>query len=98
MYQSDTFVRAEDAVSRLVQDETLIVPVRGKVGDLASIFSLKGVGTTVWSALAEPKSLNELTELIVSEYEVSPNQAAADLEALLADLLKHGLCVTASPK
>ena len=38
------FTRSRSVVSRVVAGETLIVPVRGKVGDLASIYSFNGSG------------------------------------------------------
>ncbi len=98
MCPSDTFVRADDVVCRLVQGEALIVPVRGKVGDLASIYSLKGVGAAIWEALATARSVKELTELIVSEYDVSLEQAAADVEAFLAELIAQKLCVALPSK
>ncbi len=98
MRSTDTFKRSDDVVCRLVQGETLIVPVRGKVGDLASIYSLKGVGETIWNALAEPRSAKELIDLIVSEYDVSPDQAAVDLDAFLTDLLARGLCTVVPSK
>ncbi len=42
------FVRSQSVVSRRVAGETLIVPVRGKVGDLASIYSFNGTGSLIW--------------------------------------------------
>ncbi len=96
MLDRDRFMRASEVVSRLVEGEVLIVPVRGKVGDLASIYALSGVGATIWEALVSPRSFQELLELIVSEYEVTPDQARADLEKFLSEMIAAGLCVPAS--
>ncbi len=92
MLTTDNFVRANGLVCRLVEDEVLIVPVRGKVGDLASIYTLKGVGAAVWEALAEPRNMEELTNVIVGKYDVSPKQARVDLEKFLCEMLSAGLC------
>ena len=43
-------IRSDAVVSRLIGGETLVVPVRGGVGDLASIYSFNAVGTTIWEA------------------------------------------------
>ena len=80
------YIRSSAVVSRLIAGETLVVPVRGKVGDLASIYSFNDVGTTIWEALAKPTSVNTLTDLIEGEYQVSREQAARDVENFLQEM------------
>ena len=47
-----SYVRSESVVSRVIAGETLIIPVRKGVGDLASIYSLNEVASTIWCAPA----------------------------------------------
>ena len=47
----EIFVRSRAVVARVVAGETLIVPVRAKVGDLASIYSFNGTGSLIWKLL-----------------------------------------------
>ena len=47
------YVRSDSVVSRVIAGETLIVPIRRGVGDLASIYSLNEIATAIWSAIAE---------------------------------------------
>lgn len=82
----ETYIRSSAVVSRLIAGETLVVPVRGKVGDLASIYSFNDVGTTIWEALAKPTSINTLIDLIEREYEVSRERAAQDVENFLQEM------------
>ena len=82
----ETYIRSSAVVSRLIAGETLVVPVRGKVGDLASIYSFNDVGTTIWAALASPASINTLIDLLEREYEVSREQAAKDVESFLGEM------------
>ena len=42
MLKEQILVRSQAVVARVVAGETLIVPIRDKVGDLASIYSLNG--------------------------------------------------------
>ena len=42
----NSFIRSRDVVARVVAWETLIVPVRAKVGDLTSIYSFNGTGNS----------------------------------------------------
>jgi hypothetical protein len=90
----ETYIRSSAVVSRLIAGETLVVPVRGKVGDLASIYSFNDVGTTIWAALVNPTSINTLIDLIEREYEVSHDRAAQDVENFLQEMQTAELVMT----
>ncbi len=85
------FVRSQSVVSRRVAGETLIVPVRGKVGDLASIYSFNGTGSLIWERLQSPIGLAELLSAVEQEYDVAPEQAEKDVKQFLDDMLVAGL-------
>jgi len=93
MLVPDTYVRSDAVVSRLVGGEMLVVPVRGGVGDLASIYSFNEVGTLNWEALTSPISLEALVDLIEREFIVSRDQAVQDVVAFLSDIFSEGLLV-----
>jgi len=78
-------------VSRVVAGETLIVPIRGKVGDLASIYSFNGTGSLVWKLLDSPKTLAELALAVSQEYEVEPARAEGDVTKFVEELKAVGL-------
>ena len=78
-------------VARRFGAETLLVPVCGGVGDLDSVHTLNEVGTTIWEAIAEPTSIDDLVSTIAGGYDVSPAQARADVDAFLSDLSQLGL-------
>jgi hypothetical protein len=85
------FTRSRSVVSRVVAGETLIVPVRGKVGDLASIYSFNGTGSLIWKLLDTPRSLGDLSDTVEREYEVGQEQAQKDVTRFLSDMLSVGL-------
>ena len=85
------FIRSQAVVSRRVAGETLIVPVRGKVGDLASIYSFNETGSLIWQSLESPRNLAELIRAVEQEYEVSPEHARRDVTQFLNDTLSVGL-------
>jgi hypothetical protein len=85
------FVRSQAVVSRRVAGETLIVPVRGKVGDLASIYSFNETGSLIWQSLETPKGLTELISVVEQEYAIGPEQAERDVTQFLNDMLSVGL-------
>ena len=85
------FVRSKSVVSRRVSGETLIVPVRGKVGDLASIYSFNEVASLIWQLLEMPRDVSELVSAVEREYDVDPQQAQQDVSKFLNDVLSVGL-------
>jgi len=89
--EEQLFTRSRSVVSRVVAGETLIVPVRGKVGDLASIYSFNGTGSLIWQLLDAPRSLTDLIDAVEREYEVGREQAHKDVTRFLDDMLSVGL-------
>ena len=85
------FVRTRSVVSRVVAGETLIVPIRGKVGDLASIYSFNEVGSLIWRMLETPKQLSELVTAVEKTYDVRMERAEQDVAGFLKEVLAVGL-------
>lgn len=90
-FAEERIVRSQSVVARVIAGETLIVPIRGKVGDLASIYSFNGTGTLIWKLLESPKSLAQLAASVVEEYEVDPAQAERDVAAFVGEMKAVGL-------
>jgi hypothetical protein len=79
------YVRSDSVVSRAIAGETLIVPVRKGVGDLASIYSLNEVGSMIWEALQPQRNRDEIVELLRQEFEDDGDQIERDVETFLAE-------------
>src|SRR5882724_1128798 len=85
------FVRSQSVVSRRVTGETVIVPVRGKVGDLAFIYRFNEVGSLIWQLLEEPRNVSDLVSVVEQEYDVDLPQAQQDVSKFVYDMLSVGL-------
>ena len=87
----DLYVRSDTVVSRVIAGETLIVPISKGVGDLASIYSLNPVATTIWEAISRPRSKIEIVQVIAREFEAESVQIERDVEAFLVEMESAGL-------
>ena len=87
----DLYVRSDTVVSRVIAGETLIVPISKGVGDLASIYSLNPVATTIWEAISHPRSKSEIVQVIAREFEAESAQIERDVEAFLVEMESVGL-------
>ncbi len=86
-----SLVRSRSVVARVVAGETLIVPIRGKVGDLASIYSFNGTGSLIWKLLESPRTVSQLAEAVVETYDVNPVQAERDVLSFVGEMKAVGL-------
>jgi hypothetical protein len=59
--------------------------------DTGVYYGLDPVGTRVWRLLQQPRTISELRDLIVDEFDVVPDRCEADLRPFLASLQSHGL-------
>jgi hypothetical protein len=79
-------VAADRQVSSQLGDETVILQL-----DDGVYYGLDPVGTRVWALLQEPRTIADLRDRIIEEYEVDPERCERDLVGLLEDLLARRL-------
>jgi hypothetical protein len=85
------FIKGSDLTTRRIAGETLIVPIRGHVGDLDAIFTLNEVGSRVWQLIDEPLTVAEIAAAVSDEYEVTEAEAERDVIELLSSMEAAGL-------
>jgi hypothetical protein len=83
---SDIYQKSPFIVSRLIVDETILVPVKQNVGDMESIYTLNETAAKAWSLLDGELSLAEIRDQIVIEYQVDEEEAGNDLLELIVQL------------
>lgn len=84
-------VRSQSVVSRVIGGETLIVPVRGKVGDLASIYSFNETGSLIWKLLERPTAVADVVAAVAQEYSVAWERAEQDVRQFVEEMVAVGL-------
>jgi len=82
------YCKNESFVFRRIENETILVPIKDNVGDMGSIYSLNEIGAFIWEQLDGQHKLKSVKGKIVDEYEVSPQEAEADLKAFVTDLIE----------
>jgi len=85
------YVRSETVVTREVAGETIVVPVRGGVGDLNGLFTFNEIASGIWQLLAASRTADEVAAWVRERYEVSEEQARTDVGGFLEELRRQGL-------
>ena len=81
------YKKINSIVFRKVADEFILVPIRHNVGDLESIYTLNAVAARIWELINGERTIREIKEKIVEEFEVSPEEAEKDLQEYLQQLV-----------
>lgn len=88
---SAVYERSDSLVTRDLAGEKIIVPVRGKVGDLNNIFTLNAVANDIWALLDGKRTVADIVEKLEQEYEVDRSTLANDVCRVLDELSSEGL-------
>jgi hypothetical protein len=79
-------VAAKEQVSSDLAGEAVILDVKSGV-----YYGLNEVGARLWNLIQQPKTVSEIRDAIVAEYEIEPELCDRDLKALLQQLEASGL-------
>jgi hypothetical protein len=84
-------------VSRRISDEVILVPISRKVGEIDCLYALNEVGARIWDLIDGNRSIHELRDAIVKEFEVSETEAQEDLTVLIEQLKEIGAIQEVTP-
>ena len=79
-------VSKDQVSSDLGEGEVAILNLRG-----GTYYGLDAVGARIWNLLQEPKTVREIRNVLVNEYDIEPERCERDLHALLRRLVDEGL-------
>lgn len=85
------FARKGEFVTRSIAGDTILVPVRGQVGDLDAIYNFNEVATFIWERLDGVSTVRDIAAAVAAEFEVDPPQAEADAMEYLRGLESAGI-------
>ncbi len=87
-YLQRCYQKEPDIVFRKIAEEVILVPIRHKVGDLESIYTLNEVAARIWNLIDGKTAVKEIKDKIIEEFEVAPEEVEKDLIELLQNLEK----------
>ena len=82
----DMLSRAQGMLSADLDQETVLMAI-----DAGAYFGLDGTAQRIWQELETPVEFCALVETLVAEYQIAPEECAADLEKFLREMEQEGL-------
>jgi len=84
---NSTYSRSEDVIARQIEDEYIIIPLVGGIGNIDDcLFSMNKTGKIIWDMLDGIKSLNSIVGDLILEYDIQKDQAEKDVQGFLQEL------------
>lgn len=81
---------SEDFVLRQVADTWVVLPLKSDTVDFNGMIRLNGSGALLWKTLEQGATREELVQALTSQYAVSCEEAARDVDEFIETLNKIG--------
>lgn len=77
---------SDNSVVASLDDSLVILSLKSGI-----YYGVEGIAKLVWEHLDHPRSVRELSDAILKEYDVAPQQCVDDVIELIQDFIAHGL-------
>ena len=82
---------------RRVAEELILVPIAGHADELSYVYSLNETAALIWELIDGRHGRAEIRRVLEREFAVDAAEAAADLDAFLAELIEIEAVVEQRP-
>ena len=85
------FAKKGEFVTRTIAGEAVVVPVRGRIGDLDAIYHLNDVGAFIWNLLDGRTSVRDIAQAVREAYDVTLEYSERDTIQFVDELQSAGI-------
>ena len=84
----DTIVlrKNPDMITRVIDDETILVPVYKTSDEINCIYTFNKVASRVWELIDGKKTVGEIKGQVLKEFDTTPEDTDKEMRKLLKDL------------
>ncbi len=75
-------------ILRKVAGSNVLISIGGNIANFNGYIQLNETAAFLWNELSEPKTAEELVRKLINEFDVSAEQAEADVAEYLAELVR----------
>ncbi len=77
-----------DVVTRMIDKETILVPILKRSDEINCIYTLNKAASIVWGMIDGKKTVKEIKKAVLRKFDINPEKATEKLQELLKDLKK----------
>jgi len=76
-------------VTRKTGNEYVLVPVANNIADMNSVYTLNETGAFIWEQIDGKKSVKDLIEILIVEYQIDRETATEDVLSFIEEMKKY---------
>ena len=80
------YSRDKGIVTRKIAEETILVPIRGRLADMRNIFMLNPVAEFIWDRLEKDRTLESILDDITGQFDIDKQIAKKDVLSFVRKL------------
>jgi tRNA uridine 5-carbamoylmethylation protein Kti12 len=88
MQENRIWRKNKDMVTRVIDDETILLPIYRSSDEINCIYTLNKVASEVWGLIDGKRPLKKIKEIILERFETTPKEADKKLGELVKDLVE----------
>ena len=86
---SSVFTHSRNIVTRKTGNEYVLVPVANNIADMNSVYTLNETAAFIWEHLDGKKSLREIVDYLIEEYDIDFDSASTDMSEFIDNMTKY---------
>lgn len=86
MQDKKVLIKNSDMVTRVIEDETILLPIYKTSDEINCIYTLNKVASRVWELLDGKRTLTELKDKLLKEFDTTPEEVDKEIQKLLKEL------------
>ncbi len=76
----------KNMVTRVIDDETILLPIYKTSDEINSIYTLNRVASRVWKLINGKRTLGEIKKQILKDFDTIPEEVSKEMAKFLKDL------------
>lgn len=76
----------KNMVTRVIDDETILLPIYKSSDEINCIYTMNKVASRVWQMIDGKKTLPEIKNKVLKEFDTTPQEVDKEMQKLMKDL------------
>jgi hypothetical protein len=86
MQENKVLKKNPNMVTRVIDDETILLPIYKTSKEINCIYTLNKVASRVWAMIDGKRTLSEIKDKVLKEFDTTPEEVDKEMQKLLKDL------------
>jgi hypothetical protein len=86
MQEKKALKKNPDMVTRVIDNETILLPLYKSSDEINCIYSLNKAASAVWNLIDGKTTLSDIKKKVLAKFDATPEEAGKKMQELLKDL------------